>query len=99
MAMRFISDGGFFHSEDEDACLRSIQTEFEVWAEELWTVKLGLKLLAERTRFQTSQWRPYIQNLPKRFTVPIFYTAAEIQAIQYLPLTHQASNSCFFQQF
>lgn len=36
-----------------------------------------------------SQWWPYIQNLPKRFTVPIFYTSEEIQALQYLPLTHQ----------
>lgn len=39
-----------------------------------------------------SQWWPYIQNLPKRFTVPIFYTSEEIQALQYLPLTHQAGS-------
>ncbi|KAG0606715.1 hypothetical protein M758_9G162400 [Ceratodon purpureus] len=69
---------------------------FDRVPEELWTVKLGLKLLAERTRFQTSQWRPYIQNLPKRFTVPIFYSSEEIQALQYVPLMHQVQKRIRF---
>nr|XP_043613191.1 actin-histidine N-methyltransferase isoform X2 [Erigeron canadensis] len=64
-------------------------------AEELWAMKLGLKLLQERAK-TGSFWWPYISNLPETFTVPIFYPGEDIKSLQYAPLLHQVNKRCRF---
>lgn len=59
-------------------------------AEELWAMRLGLKLLRERATVG-SFWWPYISNLPEAFTMPIFFSGEEIKSLQYAPLLHQVS--------
>lgn len=61
---------------------------WEHLAEELWAMKLGLKLLQERAK-TGSFWWPYISNLPETYTVPIFFPGEDIQNLQYAPLLHQ----------
>eukprot|EP01018_Ginkgo_biloba_P038165 Gb_41393 [translate_table: standard] len=61
--------------------------------EELWTLRLGLKLLGERAKVG-SFWWPYISNLPESFNVPIFFSKQEIQGLQYIPVIHQVSKRC-----
>nr|XP_043613188.1 actin-histidine N-methyltransferase isoform X1 [Erigeron canadensis]XP_043613189.1 actin-histidine N-methyltransferase isoform X1 [Erigeron canadensis]XP_043613190.1 actin-histidine N-methyltransferase isoform X1 [Erigeron canadensis] len=63
--------------------------------EELWAMKLGLKLLQERAK-TGSFWWPYISNLPETFTVPIFYPGEDIKSLQYAPLLHQVNKRCRF---
>lgn len=59
-------------------------------AEELWSMKLGLKLLKERAKVG-SFWWAYIGNLPEVFTVPIFFPGDDIKNLQYAPLLYQVS--------
>lgn len=70
-------------------------------AEELWAMRLGLKLLQERARVG-SLWWPYISNFPEAFTVPIFFSGDDIKDLQYAPLVHQVlclrKSLCNFQQ-
>lgn len=72
-------------------------TEFWIWVnwtlwehltEELWAMKLGLKLLQERAKVG-SFWWPYISNLPETYSVPIFFPGEDIKNLQYAPLLHQ----------
>lgn len=56
--------------------------------EELWAMRLGLRLLQERAK-SDSFWWPYIANLPETFTVPIFFPGEDIKNLQYAPLLHQ----------
>ncbi|XP_071690895.1 uncharacterized protein [Rutidosis leptorrhynchoides] len=63
--------------------------------EELWAMKLGLKLLQERAK-TGSFWWPYISNLPETFTVPIFFPGEDIKNLQYAPLLHQVNKRCRF---
>uniref|UniRef100_A0ACD5Z548 Uncharacterized protein n=1 Tax=Avena sativa TaxID=4498 RepID=A0ACD5Z548_AVESA len=63
--------------------------------EELWAMRLGLRLLQERTK-SDSFWWPYIANLPETFTVPIFYPGEDIKNLQYAPLLHQINKRCRF---
>lgn len=56
--------------------------------EELWAMKLGLKLLQERAK-KGSFWWPYISNLPETYSVPIFFPGEDIKNLQYAPLLHQ----------
>ncbi|KAG8382709.1 hypothetical protein BUALT_Bualt05G0105600 [Buddleja alternifolia] len=63
--------------------------------EELWSMKLGLKLLQERAR-KGSFWWPYISNLPETFNVPIFFPGEDIMNLQYAPLLHQVNKRCRF---
>ncbi|CAA0841421.1 Rubisco methyltransferase family protein [Striga hermonthica] len=63
--------------------------------EELWAMKLGLKLLQERAK-SGSFWWPYISNLPESFTVPIFFPGDDIKNLQYAPLLHQVNKRCRF---
>nr|BAK03360.1 predicted protein [Hordeum vulgare subsp. vulgare] len=63
--------------------------------EELWAMRLGLRLLQERTKFD-SFWWPYIANLPETFTVPIFFPGEDIKNLQYAPLLHQINKRCRF---
>ncbi|KAK7320074.1 hypothetical protein RJT34_04805 [Clitoria ternatea] len=63
--------------------------------EELWAMKLGLKLLQERAKVG-SFWWPYISNLPETYTVPIFFPGEDIKNLQYAPLLHQVNKRCRF---
>lgn len=63
--------------------------------EELWAMKLGLKLLQERAR-KGSFWWPYISNLPETYTVPIFFPGEDIKNFQYAPLLYQVNKRCRF---
>ncbi|XP_058078500.1 uncharacterized protein LOC131226792 [Magnolia sinica] len=63
--------------------------------EELWAMRLGLKLLRERATVG-SFWWPYIGNLPEAFSVPIFFSGDEIKNLQYAPLFHQVNKRCRF---
>ncbi|TYH96419.1 hypothetical protein ES332_A12G176100v1 [Gossypium tomentosum] len=63
--------------------------------EELWAMKLGLKLLQERAKVG-SFWWPYISNLPETYTVPIFFSGEDIKNLQYAPLLCQVNKRCRF---
>ncbi|CAH9104933.1 unnamed protein product [Cuscuta epithymum] len=63
--------------------------------EELWAMKLGLKLLQERAR-KGSFWWPYISNLPETYGVPIFFPGEDIKNLQYAPLLYQVNKRCRF---
>ncbi|MBA0834599.1 hypothetical protein Goarm_006937 [Gossypium armourianum] len=63
--------------------------------EELWAMKLGLKLLQERAKVG-SFWWPYISNLPEIYTVPIFFSGEDIKNLQYAPLLFQVNKRCRF---
>ncbi|XP_009768042.1 uncharacterized protein [Nicotiana sylvestris] len=63
--------------------------------EELWAMKLGLKLLQERAK-KGSFWWPYISNLPETYTVPIFFPGEDIKNLQYAPLLYQVNKRCRF---
>ncbi|XP_057481085.1 uncharacterized protein LOC130768097 [Actinidia eriantha] len=63
--------------------------------EELWAMRLGLKLLQERAK-TGSFWWPYISNLPETYSVPIFFPGEDIKNLQYAPLLHQVNKRCHF---
>ncbi|KAK9091472.1 hypothetical protein Sjap_024649 [Stephania japonica] len=63
--------------------------------EELWAMKLGLKLLQERAMVG-SFWWPYISNLPETYSVPIFFPGEDIKNLQYAPLLSQVNKRCRF---
>ncbi|KAL5760923.1 hypothetical protein ACOSQ2_019761 [Xanthoceras sorbifolium] len=63
--------------------------------EELWAMKLGLKLLQERAKVG-SFWWPYISNLPETYNVPIFFQGEDIKNLQYAPLLYQVNKRCHF---
>ncbi|PKA61438.1 [Fructose-bisphosphate aldolase]-lysine N-methyltransferase, chloroplastic [Apostasia shenzhenica] len=63
--------------------------------EELWAMRLGLKLLQERAT-TGSFWWPYISNLPETFSVPIFFSGEDIKNLQYAPLVYQVNKRCRF---
>ncbi|XP_050946400.1 uncharacterized protein LOC103504533 isoform X4 [Cucumis melo] len=69
--------------------------KFLYLAEELWSMKLGLKLLKERAKVG-SFWWAYIGNLPEVFTVPIFFSGDDIKNLQYAPLLYQVNKRCRF---
>ncbi|MQL92182.1 hypothetical protein Taro_024806 [Colocasia esculenta] len=64
-------------------------------AEELWAMRLGLKLLHERAK-SGSFWWPYISNLPEGFNIPIFFSGEDVKNIQYAPVIHQVNKRCRF---
>ncbi|KAF3786861.1 Histone-lysine N-methyltransferase [Nymphaea thermarum] len=68
---------------------------FGALAEELWALKLGLRLLQERATVG-SFWWPYISNLPEAFSTPIFFSGDEIKNLQYAPIVHQVNKRCRF---
>ncbi|KAJ3694849.1 hypothetical protein LUZ60_000226 [Juncus effusus] len=63
--------------------------------EELWAMRLGLRLLQERAK-EDSYWWPYISNLPQTFTMPIFFNGDDIKNLQYAPVLHQVNKRCRF---
>ena len=69
--------------------------------EELWPLKLGLGLLLERAKGDSSAYAPYIRSLPSSFDgVPLFYNKNEIDTIAYPPVVHQVvKRAKFLHQF
>lgn len=63
--------------------------------DELWAMKLGLKLLQERAN-DRSFWWPYISNLPETYSVPLFFPGEDIKNLQYAPLVYQVNKRCRF---
>ncbi|THG00354.1 hypothetical protein TEA_022237 [Camellia sinensis var. sinensis] len=63
--------------------------------EELWAMRLGLKLLQERAK-SGSFWWPYISNLPETYSIPIFFPREDIKNLQYAPLLYQVNKRCRF---
>ncbi|KAM5566882.1 hypothetical protein ABKV19_015146 [Rosa sericea] len=82
------SDGG----DGADAVLANLARQVP---DELWAMKLGLKLLQERARVG-SFWWPYISNLPEAFNVPIFFPGEDIKNLQYAPVLYQVNKRCRF---
>ncbi|MED6180522.1 hypothetical protein PIB30_011037 [Stylosanthes scabra] len=80
-----------FNHQDQDATLQLARHV----PEELWAMRLGLKLLQERA-IVGSFWWPYISNLPETYTVPIFFPGEDIKNLQYAPLLHQVNKRCRF---
>ncbi|KAF5750116.1 histone-lysine N-methyltransferase setd3 isoform X1 [Tripterygium wilfordii] len=81
LPLKFASDGG----NGADSVLANLAREVP---EELWAMKLGLRLLQERAKVE-SFWWPYISNLPETYSVPIFFSGEDIKNLQYAPLVHQ----------
>lgn len=63
--------------------------------EELWAMRLGLKLLQERAK-TGSFWWPYISNLPETYSVPIFFKREDINNLHFVPLITQVKKRCQF---
>ncbi|KAK9705300.1 hypothetical protein RND81_07G046300 [Saponaria officinalis] len=63
--------------------------------EELWSMKLGLKLLQGRAKSGFFWW-PYISNLPETYSVPIFFQGEDVKNLQYAPLIYQVNKRCRF---
>ncbi|KAE9613892.1 putative histone-lysine N-methyltransferase [Lupinus albus] len=82
-----------FESEDSvDYALAQLARQVP---EELWAMKLGLKLLQDRAKVG-SFWWPYISNLPQTYSVPIFFPGEDIKNLQYAPVLHQVNKRCRF---
>ncbi|XP_054825106.1 uncharacterized protein LOC129322761 [Prosopis cineraria] len=80
------------HEDDLDSVLVNLARHVP---EELWAMKLGLKLLQERAKVG-SFWWPYVSNLPETYSVPIFFPGEDIKNLQYAPLLHQVNKRCRF---
>lgn len=85
-------DGSTSESENSHSALIKLAQHVP---EELWAMKLGLKLLQERAR-KGSFWWPYISNLPETYSVPIFFPGEDIKNLQYAPLLYQVNKRCRF---
>ncbi|KAG2411091.1 uncharacterized protein HKW66_Vig0017560 [Vigna angularis] len=77
------------------ATSKTVMLAKEPIPQELWAMKLGLKLLQERAKVG-SFWWPYISNLPETYTVPIFFPGEDIKNLHYAPLLHQVNKRCRF---
>ncbi|PHU09075.1 hypothetical protein BC332_20935 [Capsicum chinense] len=84
--------GSESEAENSHSCLVKLAQHVP---EELWAMKLGLKLLQERAT-KVSFWWPYISNLPETYTVPIFFPGEDIKNLQYAPLLYQVNKRCRF---
>ncbi|KAJ4816745.1 Histone-lysine N-methyltransferase setd3 [Rhynchospora pubera] len=78
-------------SDKDDSLLAQLAQQIP---EELWAMRLGLRLLQERAK-DDSFWWPYVSNLPETFTVPIFFSGEDIKNLQYA-LLHQVNLRCRF---
>ncbi|KAF5737766.1 Rubisco methyltransferase family protein isoform 3 [Tripterygium wilfordii] len=86
--LKFLSDD----SDGADSVLVNLARQVP---EELWAMKLGLRLLQERANVE-SFWWPYISNLPETYSVPIFFSGEDIKNLQYAPILHQVNKRCRF---
>ncbi|WJX54361.1 hypothetical protein P8452_40254 [Trifolium repens] len=80
------------HHNHSDSLLLQLSSNVP---DELWAMKLGLKLLHERAKLG-SFWWPYISNLPQTYTLPIFFPGEDIKNLQYAPILHQVNKRCRF---
>ncbi|KAL8142076.1 hypothetical protein V2J09_015108 [Rumex salicifolius] len=88
LPLRFQSDGG----DGSSSVLSNLADKVP---EELWAMRLGLRLLQERAKVGTFWW-PYISNLPETYSVPIFFQGDDIKNLQYAPILHQVNKRCRF---
>ncbi|KAK9277133.1 hypothetical protein L1049_006672 [Liquidambar formosana] len=86
---------GSLESSGEDALEPVLVSLARQIPEELWAMRLGLKLLQERAMVG-SFWWPYISNLPETYSVPIFFPGEDIKNLQYAPLLYQVNKRCRF---
>ncbi|OMO60691.1 hypothetical protein CCACVL1_23950 [Corchorus capsularis] len=85
-----------FQSDNQDGAADSVLLHLSQQVpEELWAMKLGLRLLQERAKVG-SFWWPYICNLPETYSVPIFFAGEDIKNLQYAPLLYQVNKRCRF---
>ncbi|OMO93994.1 hypothetical protein COLO4_16581 [Corchorus olitorius] len=85
-----------FQSDNQDGAADSVLLHLsQLVPEELWAMKLGLRLLQERAKVG-SFWWPYISNLPETYSVPIFFSGEDIKNLQYAPLLYQVNKRCRF---
>ena len=78
-------------ASDPESLTRLIQ----LVPKELWGGKLALKLLYERYRGDESPFAPYVRSLPVGFPgVPIFWSKAELDALEYPPVSSQVVKRC-----
>lgn len=82
----------FNHDDNSHSLLLQLTSHVP---DELWSMKLGLKLLHERAKLG-SFWWPYISNLPQTYTLPIFFPGEDIKNLQYAPILHQVNKRCRF---
>ena len=66
--------------------------------EELWGLRLGLRLLHERSLGTKSPWASYVALLPETYGVPMFFAPEEVAALQYPPLAAQVAKRGRFLQ-
>ncbi|WCJ33613.1 Rubisco methyltransferase family protein [Euphorbia peplus] len=83
-----------FHGADGPATSALVNLAQNI-PEELWAMKLGLRLLHERAKVG-SFWWSYISNLPETLSVPIFFPGEDIKNLQYAPLLYQVNKRCRF---
>jgi hypothetical protein len=80
--------------------LQKIVLDDTVIPQELWGLRLGLRLLHERSLGRQSQWARYVALLPDAFEVPMFFAPDEVAALQYPPISAQvAKRGRFLQSF
>ncbi|KAL9667220.1 hypothetical protein QQ045_001570 [Rhodiola kirilowii] len=93
--LRFCSNEGEGGDGDGDGVEAVLADLGRRIPEELWAMKLGLRLLRERAIIG-SFWWPYISNLPETYNVPIFFPGDDIKNLQYAPLLYQVNKRCRF---
>ncbi len=58
----------------------------ELWRSSTWYVRLALRLLHEKSQGAASELAPWVEQLPKSFDTPFFWTDDELAALRYRPL-------------
>lgn len=82
-------------SQDPASDPESLTQLIQLVPKELWGGKLALKLLYERYRGEDSPFAPYIGSLPVGFPgIPIFWSKAELDALEYPPVSSQVVKRC-----
>ncbi|KAL3675689.1 hypothetical protein R1sor_025637 [Riccia sorocarpa] len=84
---------GMRFDDTRNADSEAVQAIVNRVPEELWALRLGMKLLNEKAK-ENSFWWPYISLLPQRFQIPIFFSGDEIASLQYPPLIYQVKKRC-----
>eukprot|EP00238_Polyblepharides_amylifera_P004963 CAMPEP_0196590656 /NCGR_PEP_ID=MMETSP1081-20130531/67159_1 /TAXON_ID=36882 /ORGANISM="Pyramimonas amylifera, Strain CCMP720" /LENGTH=480 /DNA_ID=CAMNT_0041913811 /DNA_START=44 /DNA_END=1486 /DNA_ORIENTATION=- len=81
----------------DDECDTNLLALISKVPKELWGMRLGLRLLAQRAAGQAAFWAPYVNLLPTAFQgVPTFFAGDAIQALQYPPVSAQVGKRCKF---
>lgn len=84
-------------SYDPQALAPSLRALVEAVPAQLWSARLGLVLLEERSRGDLSPFSHYVSLLPSRFEgIPTFFSAQGVAAIQYPPVSAQVNKRARF---